>query len=107
VLELLEWLVPKSPTRGWIIETGMIAAAIIFVALRVRSRTDQAEVLAFFSAVAAGAAITYPITFAPLFFSVRGEWALATIPLSPFVFALSTFVSYLLFKPQRRPATSG
>jgi len=107
VLEFLKWLLPTSPMKGWSIETVMIAATVVFVALRVRSRTDQQEILAFVSALAAGAAITYPIAFAPFFFSVQGEWALATIPLSPFVFALSTFVSYLLVKPQRRPANPG
>jgi hypothetical protein len=98
-LEFLKWLLPTTTAKGWSIEAVLIAATVIFVALRVRSRSDLAELPAFFSAVAAGAAITYPIAFAPLFFSVQGEWALATIPLSPFVFALSAFVSYLVVKP--------
>ena len=43
-------------------------------------------------------AISLPILLAPLFFSVAGEWMMATIPAMIFVFPLALFAVYQLFK---------
>ena len=43
-------------------------------------------------------AISFPIMLAPLFFSIRGEWMMATIPAMIFVFPIAIFVAYRVFK---------
>ena len=43
-------------------------------------------------------AISFPIMLAPLFFSIRGEWMMATIPAMIVVFPAALFVMYRVFK---------
>ncbi len=102
----MEWFFAKD-SAGWPqhficgLEIAFVVVAFVafYAASAIRNSGNGLRSLIISGGVLVGAiAVSFPILLAPIFFSVRGEWMMATIPAMIFVLPFALFVMYRLFK---------
>lgn len=112
----MTWLYEKN-VAGWpvhmlyAIEVACLVLTVLFLVLARYARNNRgaSEFSAVVAGVCAGIATTWPVLLAPLFFPVRGETMLATVPFTFFAAPLAIWFWAFVFMrglPWSQPAMS-